>query len=85
MQKIKQFQVIALYFIVIILLTYLLFDSKILYVNSGEYYVKVGVKPKKLTFREELESVDKSILESEEAIRDADLIIEDARRRGILE
>jgi len=56
---------------------WVLFYTKILYYEFGNGYIKLGASF--LT-----ESVEETIRNSDKAILEADLLLEDARKRGIL-
>ena len=86
MEKLNKFKLYfkkAVYLTLALTLTFILFKSGVVYIKLKEYSVTIGIDlERKAPFLPD--GLNESIRDSEEAIREADLIIEDARARGIL-
>ena len=80
---IKKFHKSILYFLILILSLALALKSELFFIKYYTQGIVIGYgKPPELLDYQDLKL---DILKSEEAIRSADEIIEDARRRGLLD
>lgn len=72
--------------LLIFAVVWLSFRAKILYYTLNGNSIVIGIAMKGKTEKYvDYDAVDAQIYQSEKAIKEADLMIQDARRRGILE
>lgn len=84
LSQIKFYLVKLLYWSVALTIVFILFKSGTVYIRFGDTSVKIGIDlERKAPYMPE--GIDESIRDSQEAIREADLILKDAESRGFLD
>ena len=82
--KLKAYSIKAVYFTLAFTVVFILFKSGTIYVKFGSTSLKIGIDlERKAPYMPE--GIDDSIRDSEEAIREADLILKDAKSRGFFD
>ena len=72
------------YIIIVLLLSFILIDNNIMFAKYENYSVCVGLDTS-TTILEDIASADESILQSQKAIDEANILIEDAKKRGLFD
>lgn len=84
--NVKKWGIRLIIVLLIFAVVWLSFRAKILYytINGNSIVIGIAMKGKAEKYVD-YDAVDAQIYQSEKAIKEADLMIQDARRRGILE